>query len=183
MIEAGGIIGTMRKGPLTDAGAATTKTLLVAGGHDHPVAASAIRRILKDARIDSMGTADATYGETTTLTPDHDLEGLYVTLPISGAKAAAVIGMTEFSVTLGKHFPDVAAIYKTQLATTHIVDIPPDVSSVLQSMAEQTKHFWSAMTRAGVPDAPIYATGGWARCPALDAATRQRVWRADHHCR
>ena len=167
LIEAGGIIGTMRKGPLTAAGAATSNTLLVAGGHDHPVAASAIRRILKDARIDSMGTADATYGETTTLTPDHDLEGLYVTLPISGAKAAAVIGMTEFSVTLGKHFPDVAAIYKSQLATPSIADIPPDVSSILQDMAKQTRHFWSAMTRAGVPQAPIYATGGWARCPAL----------------
>ena len=64
-------------------------------------------------------------------------------------------------------FPDVAAIYKTQLATQDIADIPADLAAALQSMAAQTKHFWSAMTRAGVPEAPIYATGGWARCPAL----------------
>ena len=167
LIEAGSIVGIMRNGTLTEAGAADSKTLLVAGGHDHPVAASAIRRILKDARIDSMGTANATYGETTTLTPAHDLEGLYVTLPISGEKAAAVIGMTEFSVTLGKHVPDVAAVYKAMMATQQIADIPPDIATVLQAMAEQTRHFWSAMTRAGVSEAPIYATGGWARCPAL----------------
>jgi xylulokinase len=167
LIEAGDIIGSMRPGRLTESGAATANTLLVAGGHDHPVAASAIRRILMDARIDSMGTADATYGETSTLKPDHDMEGLYVTLPISGAKAAAVIGMTEFSVTLGKHFPEVPALYKSLLATQSVDAIPPDVSAVLRSMAEHTHRFWSAMTRAGVPQAPIYATGGWARCPAL----------------
>jgi xylulokinase len=167
LIEAGGVVGTMQVGALTNAGAANQNTLLVAGGHDHPVAASAIRRILKNARVDSMGTANATYGETASLNPDHNMEGLYVTLPISGAKAVAVIGMTEFSVTIGKHFSDVGAIYKTQLSTQSIADIPNDLSEILHAMAQQTKRFWSAMTRAGVPQAPIYATGGWARCPAL----------------
>jgi xylulokinase len=167
LMEAGGIVGTMQNGDLTKTGAVDSNTLLVAGGHDHPVAASTIRRILKDARIDSMGTANATYGETAGLKPDHNMEGLYVTLPISGEKAVAVIGMTEFSVTLGKHFKDVNAVYKSQLSTLSLHDIPNDLSAVLQGMAENTKHFWTAMTRAGVPPAPIYAAGGWARCPAL----------------
>jgi xylulokinase len=164
LIEAGGIVGVMQPGALTDAGAVDANTLLVAGGHDHPVAASAIRRILKDARIDSMGTANATYGETATLKPDHNMEGLYVTLPISGARAAAVIGMTEFSVTLGKHVDDVTSLYK---AMQRGGPLPADIVPVLKDMALQTKHYWAAMTRAGVPETAVYATGGWARCPAL----------------
>jgi xylulokinase len=167
LVEAGGIVGTMRPGRLIESGAASPQTLLVAGGHDHPIAASAVRRILKTARIDSMGTANATYGETSTLKPDQDTKGLYVTLPISGAKGCAVIGMTEFSVTLSKHVGDVAALYKTLLTTQQINDIPVGIHNALQHLAQDTKNYWSAMTDAGVPPAPIYAMGGWSRCPAL----------------
>jgi xylulokinase len=162
--EAGAIIGTMRNGLLIQTGVASSETLLVAGGHDHPVAASAIRRILKNARIDSMGTANATYGETGALAPDHDLEGLYVSLPISGTHGAAVIGMTEFSLTLGKHVDDVPKLYKSLQQGG---ELPAAIIPALEDMARQTQHYWSAMTRAGVPAAPIYATGGWARCPGV----------------
>jgi xylulokinase len=167
LFEAGDVVGTMQPGTLTNAGVANADTLLVAGGHDHPVAASAIRRILKDARIDSMGTASATYGETSTLKQDHDPEGLYVTLPISGTKGAAVIGMVEFSVTLGKITSDVQALYSSLLTTQSPDDIPQNMRSVLEEMALRTKLYWQAMTRAGVPEAPIYATGGWSKSPAL----------------
>jgi xylulokinase len=167
LIEAGAPVGTVQRGVLTEAGAANASTLLVAGGHDHPVAASAIRRILKDARIDSMGTANATYGETATLVPNHAMEGLYVTLPISGAKAVAVIGMAEFSVTLAQKFGDVGAIYQPLLATKNVAHISVDLKPVLVELALQTKHYWAAMTRAGVPLASIYATGGWSKSPAL----------------
>ncbi len=167
MIEAGDIVGTMRPGNLIDSGAADSNTMLVAGGHDHLVAASAVRRILKDARIDSMGTANATYGETTTLKSGDNTQGLYVTLPISGAKGAAVIGMTEFSVTLGQQVSDVGALYKTLLTTQNIADLQPDIRSTLENLANNTKSHWSAMKNVGVPVAPIYAMGGWARCPAV----------------
>jgi xylulokinase len=166
LIEAGEVVGTMMPGRLTEAGVADDATLLVAGGHDHPVAASAIRRMDKNARIDSMGTANATYGETTALKAGVALDGLYVTLPISGADGAAVIGMTEFSVTLGKALGDVGAFY-------HAMDagdpIPAQALPVLTTLAERTRDYWSAMTRVGVPEAPIFATGGWARCGAIIA--------------
>lgn len=165
--EAGTVVGTLRRGRLTEAGVADETTLLVAGGHDHPVAASAIRRMHPNARIDSMGTADATYGETETLKPDQNLHGLYVTLPISGSQGAAVIGMAEFSVTLGKNCPDVAAFYQSQLRTRDIANIPAGMATALHNLASQTRGFWSAMAQAGVPPAPIFATGGWSRCPAL----------------
>jgi xylulokinase len=167
LVEAGGIVGTMRNGLLVAAGAASPKTLLVAGGHDHLIAASAVRRILNNARIDSMGTANATYGETATLTPDRDMQGLYATLPISGARGAAVIGMTEFSVTLGQHVDDVGALYKSLLTIQNASDIPTDIRNALAKMTQHTKTHWSAMTKTGVPPAPIYAMGGWSRCPAL----------------
>jgi xylulokinase len=167
LIEAGSIVGTMQPGGLIDSGAADANTMLVAGGHDHLVAASAVRRILKDARIDSMGTANATYGETATLKPSQNMQGLYVTLPISGAKGAAVIGMTEFSVTLGKQADDVGALYKSLLTIQNVRDIPANIQDALHAMAHHTKSHWSAMTNAGVPAAPIFAMGGWSRCPAL----------------
>lgn len=167
LLEAGQLVGTLQPGPLRESGFATAQTLLVAGGHDHPVAASAIRRLLPDARIDSMGTANATYGETTTLAADHPLEGLYATLPISGAKGAAVIGMTEFSLTLARHVQDVGVFYRTLLQTQDVNHIPESARQPLLQLATQTKAFWAAMTRAGVPQAAIYATGGWARSPAL----------------
>jgi xylulokinase len=138
----------------------------VAGGHDHPMAASAIRRMDKNARIDSMGTANATYGETTSLKAGDELGGLYVTLPISGASGAAMIGMTEFSVTLGKTIDDVGAFYR---AMERGERIPAHILPTLSGLAERTRDYWAAMTRIGVPEAPIFATGGWARCEAIIA--------------
>jgi xylulokinase len=167
LVEAGEAVGTMKPGRLIEAGAANAHTLLVAGGHDHPIAASAIRRLSANARIDSMGTANATYGESTSLFANHDMEGLYVSLPISGASGAAVIGMTEFSVSLAKQIPDLAAFYASMLECRNIADIPKVAAAILENLAQRTSHYWAAMTRAGVPEAPIFATGGWARCPAL----------------
>lgn len=162
--EAGETVGTMQNGPLLEAGAVNRNTLLVAGGHDHPIAASAIRRIVKNARIDSMGTANATYGETTTLRPGQALGGLYVTLPVSGVTGTAVIGMTEFSVTLSRHVADVGNLYRALLEKQ---DLPPEVVPPLHALAQRTREYWQAMTLVGVPMAPIYATGGWARCPGV----------------
>jgi xylulokinase len=167
LIEAGHVMGHLRDGTLTAAGAATENTVLVAGGHDHPLAASAIRRIETDARIDSMGTANATYGETATLVPDHPLEGLYATRPISGRGRAGVIGMTEFSLTLDRLSGGVAAHFANLLKTSDINKISSDLRVSLEHLANRTKHYWAAMTRAGVPQAPIFATGGWTRSPAL----------------
>jgi xylulokinase len=168
LFEAGQIVGTMQPGKLVEDGAADVNTLLVAAGHDHPVAASAIRRLEKDARIDSMGTANATYGETRMLTPEARVDDLYVTSPISGRKGAvAVLGVTEFSVTLARHVQNVQHLYKAQCEIRDVVDIDASLRILFTEMAERTKHHWHAMTEAGVLPAPIHATGGWSKCPAL----------------
>jgi xylulokinase len=167
LVEAGGIVGTMNHSRLNSLGITDTNTLLVAGGHDHPIAASAIRRSDPHARIDSMGTANATYGETQSLDPDHDLKGLYVTLPVSGAAKAAVIGMTEFSKTLAEHVSDLAQFYADMLTCRDEMHIPSRPRNALHKLAQRTHDYWHAVTEAGVPEAPIHATGGWARCPAV----------------
>ncbi len=56
VLKAGEIAGTAGAGKLREAGAASAATLIVAGGHDHPIASSAIQRLDAQARIDSIGT-------------------------------------------------------------------------------------------------------------------------------
>jgi sugar (pentulose or hexulose) kinase len=63
--RAGTVLGRVRNGPLLESGAASMATVVVAGGHDHPMAAATIRRLHPDALVDSMGTANLIYGETT----------------------------------------------------------------------------------------------------------------------
>ena len=63
VVSAGTVIGTVRGAGLRRSEAVCDNTLLVAGGHDHPVAAHAIHRLAADARVDSMGTANVIYGD------------------------------------------------------------------------------------------------------------------------
>ncbi|MGO7668376.1 hypothetical protein ACC697_39885, partial [Rhizobium ruizarguesonis] len=55
--------GTMKSERLLSSGAVDANTLLVSGGHDHPVASHAIHKLAADARFDSMGTANVIYGD------------------------------------------------------------------------------------------------------------------------
>ena len=68
VVPAGTVLGNVRLGPLRESGAASTATIVTAGGHDHPIAAATIRRLDPDALVDSMGTANLVYGETTEVT-------------------------------------------------------------------------------------------------------------------
>lgn len=64
VVPAGHVVGGVAKGPLLASGAASASTAVVAGGHDHLIAAAAIRRLHPDAFVDSLGTANLAYGET-----------------------------------------------------------------------------------------------------------------------
>jgi sugar (pentulose or hexulose) kinase len=65
VVPAGTVPGSGRNGPLRKSGAASAATVVVAGGHDLPMAAATIRRLHLEALVDSMGTANLVYGETT----------------------------------------------------------------------------------------------------------------------
>jgi xylulokinase len=97
VLRAGVAVASLRKGSLVEAGVATESTLIVAGGHDHPVAASAIRRIEPDARVDSIGTANVVCGET----PRTEIAAFHPDLsfvpPVRAVNGLGCLGVFEFS--------------------------------------------------------------------------------------
>jgi xylulokinase len=174
LLKAGDVAGTVRRGRLVESGAASSATLIVAGGHDHPIASAAIQRMDKTARIDSLGTANAIYGETRMPDPPLDGTGLEATVPALGGEGVALIGVTEFSAILLDSFGGEGAVRK-------LLDVPrlpgeplaqgdgdqTRLRGLLENMALRARRFFETMDRIGVPHGPIHATGGWARSTAL----------------
>lgn len=181
-LVAGTIVGTVVPGPLRQAGAADANTLVVVGGHDHPIASNAIMRIEPLARIDSIGTANALFAETVTPAPGAATAGIDLSLPVRGGPGISVIGPIEFSVPMRQAFGNDDAV-KAYLAAPHLPGEPArtaptiagalaDTSAdhhrrVIEAVSVEARDFFRAMTRVGIADGPMYATGGWARSRAL----------------
>lgn len=172
LLKTGEIAGTAGPGRLRQAGVVSPATLMVAGGHDHPIASSAILRLNDQARIDSLGTANAIYGETRAENPRID-ESLETTIPAMCGPGLAVVGVTEFTLTLERHFSRDAV--RAHLALPRLPGAPDPqgddeasrIRRVLEQMALRGRDFLRCFDRAGVPRGAIYATGGWARSTAL----------------
>jgi xylulokinase len=172
LLKTGEVAGTAGPGRLREAGVVSSSTLIVAGGHDHPIASSAILRLNGEARIDSLGTANAIYGETRAAHPMID-DSLETTIPAMCGPGLAVVGVTEFTLTLEKHFNRDAV--RAQLALPRLPGAPDPqgddeasaIRRVLEQMALRGRNFLRCFDRAGVPRGTIYATGGWARSTAL----------------
>lgn len=172
LLKTGEVAGTAGPGRLRAAGVFSASTLVVAGGHDHPIASSAILRLNRAARIDSLGTANAIYGETLAATPRID-DSLETTVPAMCGPGLAVVGVTEFSVTLDKAFSRDAV--RALLALPRLPGGPDPqgdepaarLRRALEAMALRGRDFLGCFDRAGVPRGAIYATGGWARSTAL----------------
>ncbi|MBK8769058.1 MAG: hypothetical protein IPM06_01350 [Rhizobiales bacterium] len=181
-LTAGTVIGTLHAGPLREAGAGSVNTLIVVGGHDHPIASNAIMRLDPLARIDSIGTANALFAETTTPTSTAATAGIDLSLPVRGGPGISVIGPIEFSAPLRQAFGDDAAV-KAYLAQPVLPGAPaakaPTIAEaladtgehrhrrVLEAVSVEARDFFRAMKRVGIADGPMYATGGWARSRAL----------------
>ncbi len=175
-------MGTVVPGPLREAGAADANTLIVVAGHDHPIASNAIMRIEPLARIDSIGTANALFAETTTPSPGAATAGIDLSLPVRGGPGISVIGPIEFSIPMRQAFGDDAAV-KAYLAAEHLPGAPartaPTIEEalkdgsadhhrrVIEAVTVEARDFFRAMKRVGIADGPMYATGGWARSRAL----------------
>ena len=101
---AGQIVGTVAAGRLLQAGLADRQTLVVAGGHDHPMAASVILGINEHAVIDSMGTAELVYAESALAFkagfPPAALPYLARSVRVDGGSGAAGLGVFELSASL-----------------------------------------------------------------------------------
>jgi xylulokinase len=176
ILNAGEIVGGVRKGPLRDSGAASPETRVVAGGHDHPIAAMMIRRFDRDARVDSMGTANLIYGETTT-SPKPGKGRLAYSLPPSGGPGLSCLGVVEMSSMLSAVQRDAdylrAFLSQDRLAGSppgSIIDVETAVADkaistrrVLERASLMARQLMDDMDDAGVPAGRIYTTGGWSR--------------------
>jgi xylulokinase len=169
----------VRSGRLRDSGAASSETVLVAGGHDHPIAASLIRRMDATARIDSLGTANLVYGETAVFEDVRLLDHLAFSIPPSGGRYSC-LGVLEFSSavrTLAN-----AEKLRSFLSRPRLPGKPPasaeelgqassdsetQMRRTLEGLTLNARKLFTALDEAGVPEGQIYTTGGWSRSIAF----------------
>lgn len=178
VLRAGEAVGTVRTGRLTRSGAASENTLVVAGGHDHPVAAAMIQRIDPVARVDSIGTANVVYGESATFPLDRFDEYLAFMVPVQAKLGVACLGVFEFSSNVNalraQGFDIRAFLALPKLpgepaffASADELKTAAEPRAVLEMAAIAARRMFDHMRCAGVPDTEIYATGGWSRSTSL----------------
>jgi xylulokinase len=175
---AGDVVGTLRGGRLTIIGAASPDTLVIAGGHDHPVAAAMIQRIDPRARVDSIGTANVAYGESATFSLDRFDQFLAFMVPVQAKLGVACLGVFEFSSMVqslqarGVDIRKFLALPKMPGEPAFFAsaaDLQPSAKprTVLEMAGVSARRMFDHMSWAGVEDTEIYATGGWSRSDSL----------------
>jgi xylulokinase len=177
ILKAGAIVGGVREGPLRQSGAASSETLVVAGGHDHPIAATTIQRIDPNARVDSMGTANLIYGETERIVGPQHSQLLAYSIPPARDEGIACLGVLELSAAIASIESD-AGYFRKYLAREHLPGSPPRtfgnlenrllgrdtrIRRGLETLSLQARCMLDAMDTTGVPRGAIYMTGGWSR--------------------
>jgi xylulokinase len=174
VLSAGQIVGAMQSLRLRQSGAVDENTLLVAGGHDHPVAAHAIHRLATDARVDSMGTANVIYGDV----PVFHLESydplIAFMASIKGPGQLACLGVFEFTATVNQ-FPGGLAAVRPVLDLAEMPGLPghaivsdfADVRQLLEWATMNARRMLDRLGSYGVAAGPIFATGGWSRSRSL----------------
>jgi xylulokinase len=181
ILKAGAIVGGVRDGPLRQSGAASSETLVVAGGHDHPIAATLIRRLDPNARVDSMGTANLLYGETEGIAVQKRSQLLAYSIPPASDDGIACLGVLELSAAIASIETD-SEHFRSYLAREHLPGSPPQsvenledqlpdrdtrIRRGLEAVSFRARQMLDAMSAVGVPKGAIYATGGWSRSRAF----------------
>src|SRR6201999_1937036 len=92
--------GNVGGGLRGERGAASATTIVTSGGHDHPIAAATIRRLHPDALVDSMGTANLVYGETTEVTQPRLDPSPAFSVPAMGKVGLFVLGVFELAASI-----------------------------------------------------------------------------------
>jgi xylulokinase len=189
VVPAGTVLGNVRKGLLRESGAASTATIVTAGGHDHPIAAATIRRLHPEALVDSMGTANLVYGETTGVTEPRLNPYLAFSVPAMGNTGLSCLGVFELAATI-QPLRRQTDLVQRLLASERITGIPRDrpmpipgsselfvpsgnqptevdVRAALEAATFYARRMFDEILAAGAKPAPIFATGGWARSHAF----------------
>lgn len=144
-------------------GAADSGTAAVCGGHDHPIAAAAIRAANPGAIVDSLGTAELIHAEAAIRL--SIVEGLVRTVPTGPDMVSACLHVFE----LGRHLFELPAdLLKAELRDDGPVeDMAPKVRTQLETAAMVAAAVLERMDAAGVPQGELFVTGGRARSDKL----------------
>lgn len=186
---AGTALGPVRRGRLLSAGAVDAATVVAVGGHDHPVAARAIRALEPTALVDSLGTANLVYAETPALIEGYRPHRLSVSVPPDGGAAYALLGVLEFAAALQATGapPETIATFMARDAAppspTDATDHDADMArlgAAIDAQCRLARDILAEMSALGVPDAPLYATGGWSRARGFMARRAQILGRPLH---
>jgi len=171
VVPAGTILGRLRSPRLAGAGVLDGSTVVVAGGHDHPVAAFAIRQQHPDAIFDSMGTAELIYAEISP-PPDGSQPARHpffaFSRPVQGT-GIACLGVTELSAALDPLLNDDGLLggqFRAVMAGAPVPGAPgqgPALRDALEAVTFGTRARLQALTALGVPDGALFTGGGWAR--------------------
>jgi xylulokinase len=175
VLDAGTVVGPVRHGLLRASGAASAETVVVAGGHDHPIAAAAIRRGDPAARVDSLGTANVVYGEIDRPLSPRRHPPLAFSVPVRPGPGLACLGVVALAERLGSDGgtePVLARMLGAErLPGRPLPADPRDAVDVLRARIEaatfEARDAFRAMDDLGVPRGRLYATGGWSRSRAL----------------
>jgi xylulokinase len=179
VLPAGRVLGCVRGGRLTSSGAAGDATTVVAGGHDHMIAASAVRRLSDRAIVDSMGTANLLYAETADVRTPRTDRFVAFSVPATGGAGQSCLGVFELAAAIAslRRDPDLvtAALSLDRLpglpAAAHAAPrsrsagdpTTADVRAGLEDVSLRARRMLDAILEAGAPAGPIFATGGWSR--------------------
>jgi xylulokinase len=189
LVPAGTVLGNVRNGPLRESGAASATTMVTAGGHDHPIAAATIRRLHPDALVDSMGTANLVYGETTEVTEPRLDPYLAFSVPSMGNAGLSCLGVFGLAAAI-QPLRRPTDLVQRLLASERITGIPRgrpmpipgsneslvrsgdeptevDVRAGLEAATFYARRMFDQILATGAKPAQIFATGGWARSHAF----------------
>jgi xylulokinase len=197
LLAAGSAVGNVLPGPLRDAGVADERTAVIAGGHDHPIAASVVLSIEPRAVLDSMGTAELVYAETTAAPQRSASVTRYLafSVPVGGGTGTACLGVFPLSAViapwlnddtlcgtelravidgaLARGTPGAAGLRFCPLveqndgAFSHADADENAARAILEGCAMHTRRTIDALAAAGISLGPIFTTGGWTRSSGL----------------
>ena len=167
VVPAGTALGSVSKGPLHESGAASTAT----------------------AWVDSMGTANLVYGETTHVAEPTLNPYLAFSVPAMGNAGLSCLGVFELAAAI-QPLRGTTDLVRRLLALERIPGVPgdrpipipgsdellvrsgdepteADVRAALEAATFYARRMFDEILRVGAKPAPIFAAGGWARSQAF----------------
>jgi xylulokinase len=152
------------------------------------MAAATIRRLHPDALVDSMGTANLIYGETTNVGEPKLDPYVAFSVPAMGNPGLSCLGVFELAAAI-QPLRGTSNLVARLLALERIPGLPGDrpmpipgsellapsgdkptevdVRAALEAATFYARRMFDEILAAGAKPAPIFAAGGWARSHAF----------------